>query len=45
MKIQSYPTLIFFKNGVPINFGGARTKEFMTQWLAKKSQDPIITID
>ena len=44
LKIQSYPTLLFFKNGVPINFGGSRTKQFMTSWLAKKIQEPIVII-
>ena len=45
LKIQSFPTLLLFKNGVPINFGGSRTKEFMTSWLGKKVQEPIIPID
>jgi protein disulfide-isomerase A1 len=44
LKIQSFPTLLFFKNGVPINFGGSRSKQFMTSWLAKKIQEPIVTI-
>ena len=44
LKIQSYPTLLFFKNGVPINFGASRSKEFMTSWLAKKIHEPIVTI-
>lgn len=45
LKIQSFPTLLLFKNGVAINFGGARSKEFMTSWLGKKIQEPIIRID
>jgi thioredoxin-like negative regulator of GroEL len=45
LKIQSFPTLLLFKNGVAINFGGSRNKEFMTSWLGKKIQEPIIRID
>jgi thioredoxin-like negative regulator of GroEL len=45
LKIQGFPTLMLFKNGVAINFGGSRTKEFMTSWLGKKIQDPIIRIE
>lgn len=45
LKIQSFPTLIFFKDGVPINFGGSRTKDFMLQWLSKKVQEPIIAVE
>jgi hypothetical protein len=44
LRVQSYPTLLLFKNGVQISFGGARNKEFMTSWLIKKVQDPIIAI-
>lgn len=45
LKIQGFPTLLLFKNGVAINFGGSRNKEFMTNWLGKKIQEPIIRID
>lgn len=44
LKIQSFPTLLLFKNGVAINFGGSRNKEFMNSWLGKKIQEPIILI-
>jgi thioredoxin-like negative regulator of GroEL len=44
-RINSYPTLIYFKRGNPIKFGGSRNKEFMTFWLNKKIQPPIIPLD
>lgn len=43
-KINSYPTLIYFKNGNPIKFGGSRNKEFMTFWLNKKTLPPIVPL-
>lgn len=43
--MQSFPTLIFFRHGEPFTFGGSRTKEFMTSWVAKKKLDPIIALD
>ena len=43
-RVQGYPTLMYFKNGVATTFKGARTKEFMTFWLMKKSQNTIISV-
>lgn len=43
-NVNSYPTLIYFKNGKPNKFGGSRTLEFMTFWLNKKTGDPIVSI-
>lgn len=44
-RVSGYPTLMFFKNGIPITFKGSRTKDFMRFWLLKKSQDNIISLD
>ena len=43
--VNSYPTLIYFKRGTPIKFGGSRTKEFMTFWLKKKTLPTIVPIE
>ena len=44
-QVNSYPTLIYFKNGVATKFGGSRTLEFMTFWLNKKSSPALIPVE
>ena len=44
-NVNSYPTLIYFINGKSHKFGGSRNLEFMTFWLNKKTNDPIISIE
>ena len=44
-NVQGYPTLIYFKNGNPIKFGGSRTLDFMIFWIGKKTLPPIIPIE
>uniref|UniRef100_A0A0N4ZFI7 Thioredoxin domain-containing protein n=1 Tax=Parastrongyloides trichosuri TaxID=131310 RepID=A0A0N4ZFI7_PARTI len=41
LKIQGYPTIIFFRNGVEIHYDGERTNEKMLDFVIKSS-GPII---
>ena len=40
-SIQGFPTLIYFTKGQPLNFDGARTKDFMITWLKKRISDSV----
>jgi protein disulfide-isomerase A1 len=42
--VQGFPTLIFFNNGQSIKYNGQRTKEFMVNWLSKKTRDAVLPI-
>ena len=44
-SVQGFPTLLFFANGVEIKYNGQRTKEFMVNWLSKKTRDPVVAIN
>ena len=39
-KINSYPTLIFFKEKIPIKYIGPRTEKDLMDWAQKKSGMP-----
>ena len=43
--VQGFPTLYFFLNGQKMKYEGQRSKEFMVNWLSKKTRDPIIAIE
>lgn len=43
--MQGFPTLIFFSKGQQIKYNGQRTKDFMVNWLSKKTRPAIIPIE
>jgi protein disulfide-isomerase A1 len=43
--VQGFPTLIFFNNGEQVKYNGQRTKDFMVNWLSKKTRDPVVAIE
>lgn len=43
--VRGYPTLFFFLNGQKIDYSGQRSKESMTNWLLKKTRDPVSQIN
>jgi protein disulfide-isomerase A1 len=43
-SVQGFPTLLFFNNGVEVKYNGQRSKEFMVNWLSKKTRDPVVAI-
>lgn len=42
--VQGFPTLIFFNNGQSQKYQGQRSKEFMVNWLLKKTRDAVVAI-
>ena len=43
-EVQGFPTLIFFSKGQQIPFNGQRNKEYMINWLLKKTRDPVVQL-
>ncbi len=44
-KVQGYPTIFFFHKGEKLDFSGQRTKEYLLNWLLKKTRDPLVPVD
>jgi hypothetical protein len=44
-EVKGFPTLIYFSNGQKIKYNGQRTKEFMVNWLNKKTRPAVTALE
>ena len=44
-EVRGFPTIIYFSNSQQIKYNGQRTKEFMVNWLNKKTKPAVTELE
>ena len=44
-EVKGFPTLYFYSNGQKIKYSGQRTKDFLINWLSKKTGPAVNAIE